>query len=85
MLQLEMTVTIWGWKYSFKKLKDNGVYVGNPARFYCSTDKYLEKNRKAMETRPVFDETYTLRSNDYSAYKEEEMRQTLEDGIGYIV
>ena len=38
-----------------------------------------------METRPVFDETYTLRSNDYSAYKEEEMRQTLEDGIGYIV
>ena len=43
-----------------KNLEANGVYAGNPARRICSYDEYVERNRKAMEECPVYDETYII-------------------------
>lgn len=61
----------------------NGVYAGNPARFICSMDEYVQKHRKNMECRPVFGEEYTLRGN-ITPEKKEEQYEALVDGIGYV-
>lgn len=37
------------------------VVAGNPARFVCTKNDYLDRQRTAMEKLPLFDEKYTLR------------------------
>lgn len=46
-----------------KDIPDNCVSVGNPAKIIGNTDEYLLKNKKLMETRPVFNEKCTVRCN----------------------
>ena len=36
-----------------KDIPDNTVVVGNPYRYLCTYDEYMEKNRKDMEYLPV--------------------------------
>ena len=60
------------------------VYAGNPAQELCSTEAFLQKHRDAMQTRPVFDESYTLRQN-VTPEKKEEQKERLSDGVGYIL
>lgn len=59
------------------------VHAGNPARFICKTDDFLEKHRQAMKTAPCYDESYTLRQNVPQEKKQEQIEQ-LEDRFGYI-
>lgn len=62
---------------------DNSVYVGTPARFLCSLDEYLHKERKRMETAPYYGEEYTLRRN-VSVDKRMQQKMELKGKIGYI-
>lgn len=42
-----------------KDVPDNVVVAGNPWRVLCSFDEYIERNRKAMQTKPVFNKIFT--------------------------
>lgn len=64
-------------------IHSNGVYAGNPARFICPMEEYIQKHRMNMACRPVFCEEYTLRGN-ITAEKKEQQYEALADGIGYV-
>lgn len=66
-----------------KDLPDGTVAAGNPARVLCATAEYLEKQKKRMQTRPVYGEEWTTRRN-ISPERKLEMVQALEDGIGFV-
>ena len=63
-----------------RDIPDNPVAVGSPARVIMSYDEYVEKNRQAMETAPVY-------RTHYSEKTPEEIKQMQSDlmggGIGY--
>ena len=65
-------------------IPDGVVYAGNPAKKICDMETYLQKNKIAMQSRPVYDESYTLRCN-IDANKKEEQKKALESGIGYVI
>lgn len=62
-----------------KSIPANEVWVGNPVRFVSTLDTYLAK----FEGKPKFEEDYRL-TDDLDEDKKEEMRKTLENGIGLI-
>lgn len=59
------------------------VAVGSPARILCTTEEYLDKERKRMETAPCFGEEYTLRQN-VSMELRKKQKEELNGKIGYI-
>lgn len=68
-----------------RDLPDNGVYAGVPARRVCSIEEYREKNQQLRNIRPDFSKIrpwYEWKN----ATKEElqQMRDGLEDGVGFI-
>lgn len=60
---------------------DNCVVVGNPAKIVCSTDDYLEKNRKRLENAPVY-ETYW---KDKSEKEKLKMKNELDGKMGFNI
>lgn len=64
-------------------VQDNSVYAGSPAKFLCSIDEYLSKERKRMEISPCYGESYTLRKN-VSIDKRMQQKEELDGKIGYI-
>lgn len=66
-----------------KDVPENCVYAGNPARFICTLDEYLEKNKEKMKTNPVYDASYTLRKN-ITPQQKEQMIAELEGKIGFV-
>lgn len=66
-----------------KDIPAGEVYAGNPARFICKTADFVEKHRLAMETAPVYDDSYTLRKQ-VSRAKKQEQKQQLENTFGYV-
>lgn len=63
---------------------DNSVYVGNPARFVCTTEEYIEKQKKQMEVLPVFGAEYTLRGG-ITDEKKSEMLDKMTNGKGFVI
>ena len=61
----------------------NSVAVGSPARVICSLDEYLDKEKKRMETSPVYDESFVL--FNITDEKRQQQKEELEEKIGYIV
>lgn len=61
----------------------NSVAVGSPARVVCSLNEYLDKEKKRMESSPVYDESYVL--GNITKEKRKQQKQELEGKIGYIV
>ncbi len=59
------------------------VAAGSPAQVICTTEEYLNKERKRMETAPCYGEEYTLRRN-VSMEKRMEQKEALAGKIGYI-
>lgn len=59
------------------------VAVGSPAKVICSTEEYLERNRKLMEIRPVYGEEYTLRGN-ITLEKKVKQYEELKNGFGFV-
>jgi maltose O-acetyltransferase len=61
----------------------NSVAAGNPARVIGPLDVFLEKKKELMKTRPLFDESWTLRQR-IGHEKKRLMCEALNDGIGFI-
>lgn len=59
------------------------VCAGNPASVICGIEGFLNKHRKLMEERPLYDESFTLRTH-ISSEKKEQQYNELSDGIGYV-
>ena len=66
-----------------KDIPSNSVYVGNPAKFICTIDEYIEKNKRKMEDSSVYGEEYTLRANVDEA-KKKKMYDELENKMGFV-
>lgn len=66
-----------------KDVPDNCVYAGNPAKFLCATDEYIEKQKQLLKTRPAYDENWTMRKNITPAQKEK-MIADLKNGAGFV-
>lgn len=61
-------------------IPDNSVVMGNPARIISTLDEYIERNRNAMETSPVYDVYWDAKTHEDI----QKMREDLADGtIGY--
>ena len=67
-----------------KDIPAGEVYAGNPARFLCKTADFVEKHRQAMQTAPVYDESFTLRGNIADEQKQQQ-KQELNDREGYVI
>lgn len=46
-----------------KDIPENGVYVGNPAKYICSMDAYLEKEEQKKNKFNSFSSQYTIQNN----------------------
>jgi maltose O-acetyltransferase len=66
-----------------KDIPDNSLAVGSPARVVGNMEDYINKNKLLMQTRPVFDATWTMRGNITDEQKKE-MIKKLESGIGFV-
>jgi maltose O-acetyltransferase len=66
-----------------KNIPDGCIAVGNPAKVIGTTSEYMDKNKKMIEVRPVFEEEYTLRGN-IDKEKKAIMLEKLAKGIGYV-
>ena len=66
-----------------KDIPSNSVYAGNPAKFICTIDEYIEKNKRKMKDRPVYGGEYTLRQNVDNS-KKQKMYEELENKIGFV-
>lgn len=67
-----------------KDIPSNVVCGGNPARVISTMDDFIEKNRKLINSSPVYQEDYTLRGN-ISELKKNKQREELEKMAGYVV
>lgn len=66
-----------------KDIPSNSVYAGNPARFMCTIEEYIEKNKNRMENSSVYGEEYTFRGN-IDESKKMKMYDELENKIGFV-
>lgn len=54
-----------------KNIPDNVVACGNPLRFICTYDEYIDKNRDKMKTAPVSDILFSSKTaNDKAEQRE---------------
>lgn len=66
-----------------KDIPDNSVYAGNPARYICSYDEYMNKNKKMIEDSPNFESPFWIwPDKDKSEW--EDMKEKLSSSIGYL-
>ncbi|WP_309609396.1 DapH/DapD/GlmU-related protein [Flavobacterium sp.] len=68
-----------------KSVPENSVYVGNPAKFACTTSEFIEKQKLKMNSENVFEEAYTLRSNITSQMKSEMIESIKNNGIAFVI
>lgn len=61
-------------------IPDNSVAVGSPARVVMTYDEYIEKNRRAMETAPVYHTHYSEKTPEEIAQMKADL---MGGGIGY--
>lgn len=66
-----------------KDIPSNTVYAGNPAKFICTIEEYLEKNKARMQESFIYGEEYTLRANIDDS-KKSQMYEELRNKIGFI-
>lgn len=64
-------------------IPDNSVVAGNPAKFICTLEEYLRKEKDRMKESPCYGEEYTLRQN-VSIDKRMKQKEELKGKIGYI-
>ena len=65
-------------------IPDGMVYAGAPAKKLCTTEEYIEKERKRMMKSKCYDESWTLKKN-VTKEKRQLQKDELQDGaIGYI-
>ena len=62
-----------------RDVPDNSIVAGNPAKIIGTYDDFVEKNRKLMETRPVYNTFWA----DKTQEEKEKMKRELDDGLGF--
>lgn len=62
---------------------ENTVVAGSPSKILSTTDEYIEKEKKRMETSPVYGSEYTLRGNITLELKRKQ-KQDLKGKIGFV-
>ncbi|MDB8558407.1 acyltransferase [Turicibacter sanguinis] len=67
-----------------KDVPESVIVAGNPAKIIMTLDEYREKQNLLLEKRPVFTYGYSVGSNQVSDKQNIELRQKLDDGIGFI-
>lgn len=60
----------------------NSVVGGNPAKFICSLEDYLNKQKQLLSDNPNFDNSYSIDKN-ITQKRKEEMNRMLENTIGF--
>lgn len=65
-----------------KNVEPNTVVGGNPAKFICTLDDYLTKQKELISTLPYFDESY-LNFDTISTIMKTEMNQKLKNQMGF--
>lgn len=68
-----------------KNVPKNSVFVGNPAKFVCTTQAYMEKQKLEMNGENTFDERYTLRENLSLQMKEEMIASIKKNGVAFVI
>ena len=66
-----------------RNIPANVVAAGTPAKIICTTEEFINKNRKLMKERPCYGEEYTLREN-ISIDKRQQMFEDLKSGFGFV-
>lgn len=64
-------------------IEENTVAAGNPAKFICTLEDYLERKKKEMIQTPRFGYEYTL-GGKITEQMKKEMIQKMSDRIGYV-
>lgn len=62
----------------------NSVYAGNPVKYICSIEEYVQRNTKLMQKRPCYGEDYTTRQN-VDDVKKQKMIDDLSEGYGFVI
>lgn len=65
-------------------IPDGMVAVGSPARILCTTEKYLAKEKKRMESSPIYGEEYTMRGKITEEQKQKQKDDLTNGRIGYV-
>ena len=65
-------------------IPDGMVVAGSPARILCTTEEYLAKEKKRMETAPVYGEEFTMRENITEVQKQQQKEDLANGRIGYV-
>ena len=60
-------------------IPEDSVVAGNPARIICKKSEYIEKNRKLMQTNPIYDNFWEHKSVE----EKQKMIDELNGIIGY--
>jgi len=68
-----------------KNISENSVCAGNPAKFICTTDEFLQKQKEQMVKDNTFDESYTLRGNIKPEMKEEMKDSVEKNGSAFVI
>lgn len=66
-----------------RDIPPDSVYAGNPARFVCTMDEFIKKNRNAAKGRPLFEGRH-FRHPYVPQPQRDAMKKSLEDGFGYF-
>lgn len=66
-----------------KDIPDNTVFAGTPAKYICTFDEYIDKQKQLMKDSPCYGEEYTLRKN-VSMGMRMRQKEELKGKIGYI-
>ncbi|MFR9211416.1 MAG: acyltransferase [Intestinibacter bartlettii] len=66
-----------------KDIPSNSVYAGSPAKFICTVDEYIKKNKENMKNSPIYGDEYTIRKK-IDNEKKYIMYNDLKNKFGYI-
>ena len=65
-----------------KNVEPNSVVGGNPAKFICTLNDYLNKQKDLISSLPNFDNSYSI-NHSISDEKKKEMNEKLKDKMGF--
>lgn len=66
-----------------KNIPDDCVYAGNPAKFVCTYEEFVNKQKIELELHPKFDKPWYEWKNS-TVEEKKEMKLLLKDTYGYI-
>jgi maltose O-acetyltransferase len=65
-----------------KSVPENSVVGGNPAKFICSLEEYLNKQKELIKVLPNYDDSYSINKN-IPLEKRKQMSDDLKDQMGF--